>query len=77
MIIFLTQLHTECKLPPEGSFVSWEIQSSYKTGKLLIDTKVKYECAYGYSLKWGENDVRVCEKDGIWDDNTAPKCIPR
>ena len=57
--------------------MSWEVQSSYNLGKLLTGTKIKYTCDAGFSLKWGENDVRVCGKDGNWDDITAPKCIPR
>jgi len=40
------------------------------------DTKIKYTCDADYSLKWGENDVRVCGKHGNWDNNTVPECVP-
>ena len=69
--------YTECVKPPEASFSSWKVQSSYIGDQLLTDTKIKYTCDADYSLRLDENDERVCGKDGNWDNNTAPKCVPR
>ena len=56
--------------------MKWDIESSLIEGELWTGTIVKYTCADEHSLEWGEIDERVCGRDGGWDIDSAPVCVP-
>ena len=66
----------ECPLPPKGEFVSHSISFTNIEDEIWSGTEITYTCVSSHSFKWGESATRTCGRDGNWNNDVAPICVP-